>query len=349
MAIGSRGDLIRAAALLIFGAIMVFLLVGWLGGEGVFEKIGTLRLNYFILATGIQMAYVLIWALRWSLIIRAQGRKVPMDIIPITFSGAFFNNITPISKTGGEPVRGYLIGKSTNTTFEEGMASVVVDRIFDMAPFVLICLLTFALVATLGITDNMLLLILMLLGLITAALLSSVFISASLREEWGYRIVIFFIDKLEPLIKRFRPVDDLREKVVDALKRFYLGIRAIAKNRRLLLVSLLLSLLLWMLVVLRLKVVFLSLGADQSLIIINVVAVASVFAGFAPFLPGGLVVTEVVMMGLFIGLGVQEDVAGSVVFVDRLISYWLITLIGAISSIYLSLKLSLFGWRSKED
>jgi uncharacterized protein (TIRG00374 family) len=323
---------------------MVFLLVGWLGGEGVFEKIGTLRLSYFLLAVGIQLAYVLVWTLRWSLIIRAQGNDVPADILPITFSGIFFNNITPISKTGGEPVRGYLIGKSTDTTFEEGMASVVVDRIFDMAPFVLICLLTFGLVAILGLTENVLLLMLMLLGLVTASVLSVVFISASLREESGYRIVLFFIDKFEPLIHRFRPVDDLREKVIDALERFYLGIKAISNNRRLLLVSLLLSLLLWVLVVLRLKVVFLSLGADVSLLTINVVAVASVFAGFAPFLPGGLGITEFVMIGLFIGLGVPEDVSGSVVFIDRIVSYWLMTLIGAILSIYLSLKLSIFGW-----
>jgi uncharacterized protein (TIRG00374 family) len=348
MAIGSRKDLIQAAALLILGGIMVFLLVGWLGGEGVFAKISTLKLNYFLLATGIQVAYTFVWAFRWSLIIRAQGHEVPKDIIPITFAGAFFNNITPVSKTGGEPIRGYLIGKSTNTTFEEGMASVVVDRIFDMAPFVLICLLTFALVSTLGITDNALLLVLMLLGLVTASLLSIVFISASMREEWGYKIVMFFIDKLEPLIKRFRPVDELRDLAVGALERFYLGVKNIASNRRLLLACLLLSFLLWVLVVLRLKVVFLSLGADESLLIINVVAVASVFAGFAPFLPGGLVLTEIVMIGLFIALGVQEDISGSVVFVDRIISYWFMTLVGTICSIYLSLRLSLVGWRSKE-
>lgn len=349
MNVGSRGHLIRAAALLIIGAIIVFLLVGWLGGEGVFEKIRTLKPYYFLLAIAIQGIYVLVWTLRWSLIIRAQGNEVPVDILPVTFSGIFFNNITPISKTGGEPVRGYLIGKSTDTTFEEGMASVVVDRIFDMAPFVLICLLTFALVSFLGLTQNILLIILMLLGLLTAAILSVVFISASLREESGYRIVLFFLDKLEPLIRRFRPVDDLREKAVDALERFYMGIKAISNNRRLLLVCLLLSFLLWLLVVLRLKVVFLSLGADQSLLIINVVAVASVFAGFAPFLPGGLGITEFGMIGLFIGLGVQEDVSGSVVFVDRFISYWLMTFTGAIFSIYLSRKLNLFGWSPRRN
>jgi uncharacterized protein (TIRG00374 family) len=195
----------------------------------------------------------------------------------------------------------------------------------------------------------MLLLVLMLLGLVTATLLSVVFISASMREAWGYKIVMFFIDKLEPLIKRFRPVDELRDLAVGALERFYLGVKNIASNRRLLLVCLLLSFLLWVLVILRLKIVFLSLGADESLLIINVVAVASVFAGFAPFLPGGLVLTEIIMIGLFIALGVPEDISGSVVFVDRILSYWFMTLIGTISAIYLSLRLSLVGWRSSED
>jgi uncharacterized protein (TIRG00374 family) len=134
---------------------------------------------------------------------------------------------------------------------------------------------------------------------------------------------------------------------VETLERFYLGISNIAANRRLLVASLLISLLLWLMVILRLKLVFMSIGGDASLAIINVVAVASVFAGFAPFLPGGLGVTEFVMMGLFIGLGSPEDVAGSVVFVDRIVSFWLMTLAGGLATIYLSLKLQI-GWRTAE-
>ncbi len=344
----NRADLLKAAGLLAVGALLVILMVGWLGGEGVFEKISTLNPLYFLLAVAVQLSYAVLWGLRWALIIRAQGQTIPRDVFAITFSGAFFNNITPVSKTGGEPLRGYLMGKVTDTSFEEGMASVVVDRIFDMAPFILICLGTFALVVFLGLAENMLLMALILLGLATACLFSAFFIAAALRKETGYRIVMFFLDKLEFLIKRWRPIDELREKSREALERFYLGISNIAGNRRLLVVSLLISLLLWLMVILRLKLVFMSIGGEASLAIINVVAVASVFAGFAPFLPGGLGVTEFVMIGLFIGLGSPEDVAGSVVFVDRIVSFWLMTLAGGLATIYLGLKLQV-GWRTAES
>jgi uncharacterized protein (TIRG00374 family) len=201
----NRADLLRAGALLAFGAVIVILLVAWLGGEGVFEKIGTLDPLYFILAVGVQLSYAMLWGLRWALIIRAQGQGIPRDVFAITFSGAFFNNITPVSKTGGEPLRGYLVGKVTDTSFEEGMASVVVDRIFDMAPFILICLATFAMVVFLGLAENMVLMALILLGLATACVFSAFFIAAALRKETGYRMVMFFLDKLEFLIRRWRP------------------------------------------------------------------------------------------------------------------------------------------------
>ncbi len=343
MIVRTRTDLLRAGVLVALGAILVIALVTWLGGEEVFEKIKTLKMGYFLLALCLQIVYVLVWALRWSLIVRAQGQKVPSDIIPITFSGIFFNNITPVSKTGGEPVRGYVMGKANDTSFEEGMASVVVDRIFDMAPFILICFVTFLLLVTYRLAESTVLLVFILLGLATASVLSAIFILAALRKEAGFRIVMFFMDKLEPLIKRFRPIEDLKERAKEALGRFYHGIDSIAKNRRLLAICLVISLILWALVIIRMKVVFMSLGSDQALIIVNVVAVASIFAGFAPFLPGGLVATELIMMGFFIGLGVPEDVAGSVVVVDRLVSYWFMTLGGAVASIYLDLKFNLLG------
>lgn len=348
MTLGSRTDLIRAGALLALGAVLAIIIVLWLGGEGVIEKILTIKPGYFLLAITIQIAYTLIWSLRWALIVHAQGQRVPYEIIPITFSGAFFNNITPVSKTGGEPIRGYLMGKATDTSFEEGMASVIVDRIFDMVPFILICLGTFMLVFMYNLAGNPWLLLIILFGLVTSTAFSALFIYGSQRKETGFKVVLFFINKLEPLIKRFRSVDDLKERTEQALDRFYDGISCISKNRRLLIVCLLTSFLLWALVVLRLKVVFLSLGCTQSLLIVNIVAVAMVFAGFIPFLPGGLVVTEGVMILLFTGLGVKGDISGSAVLVDRIVSFWFMILVGAITSLYLGIKLKVLDWKNED-
>jgi len=339
--IRSRGDLARAAVLLSIGAVLTIAVVLAIGGEGVIEELSRVKIEFFLLAILVEVLYVCLWAVRWALIVRAQGQMVPRDIIALTFSGAFFNNITPVSKTGGEPVRGYLIGRSTDSTFEEGMASVVVDRIFDMVPFVLICLLTFVLAWIFGLGQNVMLMSIILIGLLVSTGLSAFFIYGSLRKHAGVRLVFFFIDKLEPLISRFRSVDELRITAEEAIDRFYDGISSISGNRRVLVVSLLISLALWMLVVLRLKVIFLSLGADQSFLLINMVAVAMIFAGFIPFLPGGLVVTEGVMVVLLTGLGIKADISGSAVLLDRLVSYWFLTFVGGLASLYLGLKLDI--------
>lgn len=325
---------------------MVVVLVLAMGGKGVLQNLRAMNPSYFLLAVCLQMCHMGLWSLRWSVIIRAQGQRVPRDIVAITFAGAFFNNMTPVSKSGGEPVRSYFVGKAGRMSFEEGLASVIVDRVFDMAPFVLICLGTFFLMTLAHMTSNLILLTFVILGLATSAILSAVIVSASLRKETGMRLLLFVIDRLAPLIGRFRPVDQVRTRAKQALETFHLGVSTISRNRSLLLASLLISLLSWGTVILRLKTVFLSLGWDVPLLVINVVAVASIFAEFLPLLPGGLGATEATMIALFIGLGVRRDISGSAIFVDRIISYWIVTLVGALATAYLTYK---FGVLKGED
>jgi len=335
----SPTDVFRTVTLLAVGALVVVVLVFWVGGKGVLDRIGSITPGYLLLALCLEVCFMLLGSLRLSMIVRAQGKKVPREIVAINFSGAFFNNITPVSKTAGEPVRAYLLGRANGTTFEEGMASVIVDRIFDMAPFVLICLVTFATIAIFHVASSLLMLVLILLGLVGAALISAIIVAASLQKETGLRLVLFLIGRLEPLIKRFRPVDDVRSRTLEALEGFYQGTKSISKHRKLLVANVLISLLLWLTVILRLKIVFLSLGSSVPLIIVNVVAVASTFAGFAPLLPGGLGATEATMIALFLGFGVPRDVSGLAVFVDRIVSFWFVTVIGAAASVRLSFKL----------
>lgn len=348
MPASARINLARTLVLVLAGASLVVVLVFLVGGRAVIEKILTMKPSLFLLAFGLQMAHMALWASRWSLIIRAQGQRVPREILGVTFSGAFFNNVTPVAKSGGEPIRAYLLGKMNNTTFEEGMASVVVDRIFDMAPFIIICLVTFALISVSHLGGNLVLMSFVLLGLIASAGLSAVVTFACLRREAGLRMILFFFDKLKPIIKRFGPVEELRTRLEEALERFYHGVRDISGNKGLLLASLLISLLLWLIIILRLQIVFASLGSEQSLLVINVVSVGAVFVEFLPLLPGGLVSTEATMIALFIGLGVEKDLASSAVLLDRLISYWLVTIIGGIITFYFGLKYGLRGNRSSQ-
>ena len=340
MDLAKRANITRATILLSAGAVIVLVLIIMMGGEGVLRRLFSIRLIPFLAALAAQASYILLWSLRWGLILRAQGHQIPRDIVAITLSGVFFNNITPVSKTGGEPVRGYLMGKATGSSFEEGLVSVVVDRTFDMAPFVVICLFTFLSIMVLNLSDNVFILVLVLLGLISSLLLTIVLVSALVRETAGLRIVLFVLGKFEPLIGRFKPVEEVRVRVEEALGRFYRGVSNISRNKKLLGANFLISLLIWLLVVIRIKMVLLSLGSNQSILIVNAVAVGSVFAGFVPLLPGGLGVTEVTMGGLFIALGVGRDVAASAVLVDRFISYWLMVIVGALTSVYVGIRVT---------
>jgi len=335
----ARNNLPATMMLLAAGAFVVVLLAGWVGGKGFVRRIGTLSPGYLLLALCVEICFMLLGTLRWSIIIRAQGGRIPRELLAISFSGAFLNNITPVSRTGGEPVRAYMLSRANGTTFEEAMATVVADRVFDMVPFVLICLVSFALITAFGVAPGPLVLGLMLLGLVAAAVLSTILIVASLRKEAGVKLVLLVVGRLEPFVRRFRPGHDIKAGTLQVLERFYRGTRSIAGRRSVLARGTLISFILWLTIILRLKIVFLSVGSDLPLIIVNVVAVASTFSGFAPLLPGGLGATEATMIALFVGFGTPNDVAATAVLVDRVVSYWFVTAIGALTSVRLSLKL----------
>ncbi len=331
------------AALLAASGLIAIALILWVGGGGVLTTVRDIRPGWLAVALGLQTSFMLLWSARWALVVRARGHRIPREMPAILFAGAFFSNITPFSKGGGEPIRAYLLGKANGTSFEDGMASVVVDRVFDMVPFIPICLITLALGAMTNLGRNSLLFLLILFGLLAATCLSAVMILLATRREAGTRLVLSMVDRLGPLIARFRPPGQVRRRVADGVDRFYVGVRSISENRKLMIINLLLSFGLWIVVILRTKCVFMALGSGQSLLLINFVQVACVFASFAPLLPGGLGTTEVTMVALFIGLGVSREMSGSAVIVDRMVSFWFVTLVGAVSSVQLGYRLKLLG------
>jgi hypothetical protein len=58
--------------------------------------------------------------------------------------------------------------------------------------------------------------------------------------------------------------------------------------------------------------------------------------GMLTALPGGIGSEEITSTGLFVLFGVSSTLAGSIVLVDRLISFWLVNALGIIFSSYYS-------------
>lgn len=91
---------------------------------------------------------------------------------------------------------------------------------------------------------------------------------------------------------------------------------------------LLLSCGVWTLDILRLKLVALALNIDLSLNLIITVSILSFLLGALPLTPGGLGIIEGGLISLLLYFGLPLASAGSFVFLERLISYGVSSLIG---------------------
>ena len=72
---------------------------------------------------------MLLHTLRWSIILKSQGCKVPFQkLFVYKLAGFAVSYVTPAAHMGGEPVRAYLLNKNHNIEFKKSLSSVVIDK-----------------------------------------------------------------------------------------------------------------------------------------------------------------------------------------------------------------------------
>jgi uncharacterized protein (TIRG00374 family) len=97
---------------------------------------------------------------------------------------------------------------------------------------------------------------------------------------------------------------------------------------------LLLSCGVWTLDVIRFKTVTLALNLDLPLKVLIMVSIASFLLGILPLTPGGLGIVEGGLISLLLYFGFPLTSATSFVFLERIISYGISSLIGALCLFY---------------
>ena len=75
---------------------------------------------------------------------------------------------------------------------------------------------------------------------------------------------------------------------------------------------------------------FLAFGADVNLIVIGEVFIVSCLVGMIPLLPGGLGAVDGLMILLYSAAGVPASVSAAATVIERLISFWMTTIIGLV-------------------
>ncbi len=263
---------------------------------------------YIILAFVVYYISLPLRAGRWGKLLKPAGHTIGYG--PLTryyFLSWFANALLPARI--GDVYRAYLLKKNKDVSISLSMGVLFSERVFDL---VIIAALTavsgayFVSYLRGSAESDYLVFGLMAVMLIVVFFLAAVFGIPSLinlvPERWRSRLALFS--------------------------------SGLFKSPTMLPIIVLMTLLIWLSEALRLFFVFKAFGLEIGFPAAVFISQAALIIMAVPLSPAGLGLVEILMLKILITSGVITDLAGAVTLVDRIISYWSLLVLGAIT--YLS-------------
>jgi len=255
-------------------------------------------LHYILLAIATYYISVFLFAVRWKYVLRGAGVEVPTaELFKANLAGLLMNNVTPMSRGGGELFRMLWVSKLRGVPMGISAVAIVYERILESIPVMVMVAVGFLYFAT----SEALVLLPLLLGLFVIWLRWERFIELTLR------------------LFRVELADEERERIA--------SIRGCGAVN---IVGITASSLVWVLDVARLKLLTLAFGLKVSLPVLVFVSVVNLVLGIAAFTPGGIGIVEGGLVGTLTYVGLPPALAVSVVVLERFISYILGSLSGLV-------------------
>ncbi len=303
--------------------ILVIILNQWVGITSVWEVMLGINPLYVPVILALPFLTLYIYSYRWAMLLESVGAKAKPNILfKYALIGMVFNNLTPMVRFGGEPVKGYLLAGRLKITKKKVFASLAMDSIITLVS--LIGLMYFAAIGlmtynVLDWTGSMLLFVMAIMPVILGMYII-----------YNKRLLKGMAGWISGFIGRFRPgyASNLHKDVL----KFRENIKTAVKRRDILAKSMGIAIIERLLEILGFYIIFISLGVDISIFSCALVMGVGILAGNVPLLPGGLVAYEsstIFVLGL---LGVPVVTATSAILLWRFASFWLMTLTGLLVS-----------------
>lgn len=263
------------------------------------------RIRYFLLAFLAYLLSVYLFAVRWQRVLCSMSYEIKAaDLVPVIFGGIFANNLTPASRAGGEPLRIFWVNKKFGINYIDGLISILFERLVEAIPISLLLIYVLYSFPSLEIQ---------VLPSRADLMLNSTYLFLLLVLAAGLAFWIF------------------REKFSASLNRVKQHWKQLQKS---FVAVLLLSSSVWVLDVIRLKMIALALNLPLSLHLIATVSILYLVLGSLPITPGGLGIVEGGLVSILLYFGLPLASASSFVFLERFISFGLSSVIGFIYLFY---------------
>ncbi len=261
---------------------------------------------------------LVVWTLRWKVLVDQLGNPCTLgNIFQAILIGSFFNNITPAVRSGGEPIRAYVLTRRYGIPFRSCFGTVLGERIIETIPFIVLIAIGFFLSAILVRPD------------IAASLLGILAFFV-----WVFVTIVYTISRESISTKfglvLFRVIGDKRW--IDQLKDFRLSTMLAWSDKKIFNLIVGFSTVYWSIELLKHYVIFRAIGFEVSIVYVIIAYIIIRTSGLVP-VPGGLGVIEGASIGVYVLLGVPTAVAATQTIIYRFFSFWFISLIGMISTV----------------
>ena len=286
--------------LLIFSVAILLVMLWFVGIDQVIDALKMANPLIIALAILTQVFTYFLYTLRWQILNKLTDKDVSIkELLPMVLVGLAVNNITPSGRGGGEPVRAYVLAK------RKDYAAMALYFNFDTW-----------------------LLVVMVLAVIAIVIVLMVIIYMCINPGFGQRVDGWIIG----LVRRFykKNSEELEQKIHDAILGFQDTMKLLISNRKVMYYTIPLSFVIWIFEIIRVYLVFMSFGANVSLITIGEVFIVASLVGMIPLLPGGLGAIDGVMIIFYSAAGISSSVSAAATVVERLISFWMATIIGLV-------------------
>jgi uncharacterized protein (TIRG00374 family) len=316
--------------------IVVFAVIAYLVGvDQVISIAARLEPDWLAIAIVLEAASLLVLFARWQVILDASGHRTnPLTTALINLAGQAVNHLVPSSRLGGEPVRAYFLKKKYGLQLGIGVASIVIEKISDLAAFtgIAIAAAVYAFYF-LNVPGH-------IVGLLAASVaftfltLVGVSYFAVIRRIKS-KTILNFLAKHRAIAERIPLVSQYRERLGASLMNYYSHVARITTTPGIWRAGIVFSLVFWAIEVLRAYALFRAAGTDVPLAVIAAAVIVSAVLASLPLLPGNVGVTEGAMIVIYSTSSIPTATAGIVTMMDRLLSYWLVVLAGVPVAAYL--------------
>jgi glycosyltransferase 2 family protein len=321
-------------------AFLIFAMTFLIGFNDILTTLENAKWDWIALNFVLEAAIILVWTLRWKLILDVVDTAPKFSTLTMMLLASLFgNNVTP-SAAGGEPLRAYLLREVEGTPFEIGFATSTADRVFEFLPFVLISIIAALFLLSWDIPPVTRIFVIAMI--IVSIIIFGILIYAGFRKEITQRIVISIAKSIYPTALRLSKKDisfnEIREKIIFYINRFSTGFITALQDRNVFMVAFVLSFAMWGLDMLRMYVCFGALGVYPPILALVIIYTIGILISLLPLLPGAWGIREATLIGLFAVVGISADVVMAASLIDRLASYIIPTILGALAALYYGRK-----------